>query len=294
MRKLIPENLRDNNGRLVTPHVNTDGGSDVRAPLPAVSTPKDAAIAMIVKVLRDNFAGKIVMECRNYLEDCRESTLVMVSEAIRGLDSTVKLQVISMAARKKHEDFLRTVATSASAWSPLASSLTASDGEIPFGPLSDLDREMFALYKDMFTPDPLTDHAAVRFARMDFGIEEENSESFVLELLGSKLRLSAHHSTNRAYYRDLELLDADREGVAVILPELLKINSSMDVRDKYGNVVITPLTAGEVMAVVGLSREYPGRIKETTEFITERKAFDEQVVREFLAAERTPLTRGVL
>ena len=287
----------DRNGRIVTRHVKPDTGSGSKAlntPPPALLSQREMNIGLLLTPLTERASNSQVAAYRYFLNGCSESTLESAANAVMNGDDVIEAQVIAEVIRKRDEDFLLSVAASYPHWAAMAESFAGEDNEIPGNDLQNFAHDLFGVQRNMFMDNASYSSSDLYPSKPSPLDHDELAESFGLEFFGRQLMLASHSRTIRDYYRKLDLLSQDMSGVAATLPKLMEMNESKAVMNKHGKAVARPLTADEVMTIVGLSREYPGSIDGITAFVCERKSFDESAVREFLTSDQTPLTRGIL
>jgi len=298
MHNLTPEKRLDKNGRLVTKHVKTNTGSSLsNMSVPAPSLPVDPRaknIAMIVEPLRAHSTRVGLAQFSMYLESCQSQTLEAAAEAISSNSEAFVSQVVSEATRKRNEGFLLLVASSANVWTAVASWKADGDGTLSEGAVSDVTNTMWDVYKKMTPYDDMYTLYASLSSRdaEDFNVEE-SIESFKLEYLGDRLGIGYHTRMNRDYYRKLELLSNDLDGVGEAMHMLLEINKSLYVLED-GHSVDTVLTSEQVMSIVGLSKKYPERIGSLVDFIKKRNSYDGDAAEAFLKADAASLSSGIL
>lgn len=296
MSNLIPEKRMDKNGRLVTKHVKPGTApvlGNMTVPAPSLPDPRSTHIAAILEPTRSTVTRSGLQHLTKYLEACQSSTLAAAAEAVGSSDEPLVGQVISDAVYKRNEGFLLLVASSKRAWSPVASSRSES-GELSEGELSHFSSTLWGVYTGM-TPYETHDLYASLGSRDAKNFDAEDSiESFTMEFLGKKLDLDLHSHTSRGYYRSLEVLSADLDGVSDAMPLLMKMNRKLYTMDRDGNEVGQSLTSDQVMSVVRLSKRYPERAKSLIEFVRQRNTFDEGPAEEFLKSSATSLSSGLL
>lgn len=296
MSNLIPEKRMDKNGRLVTKHVKTGTSptlGSMTVPAPSLPDPRSAHIATILEPMGKMFTRNGLQHLTKYLESCQSSTLAATAGALESAEEAFAGQVISEAVRKRNEGFLLLVASSKRAWSPVAAE-QSEEGELREGVLDHFSSTLWSIYTGM-TPYEAHDLYASLDSSDAANFDAEDSiESFTLEFLGKKLDLDLHSHTSRAYYRSLEALNADLDGVSDAMPMLLKMNRKLYTMDRDGNEVGQSLTSDQVMSVVRLSKKYPERADSLLEFVRQRNSFDEAPAEEFLKSPATSLSSGLL
>lgn len=286
----------DKNGRLVTKHVKPGTAptlGSMTVPAPSLQDPRSAHIAAILEPVRNGFNRVGLQYLTKYLGTCQSSTLAAAAEAVRSSDELFTAQVISDAVRQRNEGFLLLVASSKRAWSPVASS-RSENGELSEGDLSHLSATLWSTYTGMTRHETHDLYASLDSSDARDFDPEESVETFTMEYLGKTLDLDHHSRSSRAYYRSLEALSADLDGVSDAMPLLMKINKNLFTIDRDGYEVGQSLTSDKVMSIVKLSKKYPENADNLIEFVRQRNSFDEAPAEEFLKSSATSLSSGLL
>lgn len=298
MSNLIPEKRVDKNGRLVTKHIKAgDAAGTNMSSVPAPSLPenqRERQVSLIAEPLRKERNKGTFSSCSKLLRTYQDTTLSAASYEIEN-GTPFASEIIAKAVVKRNEGFLLLVASSSRVWSGVVESrLNKETGSLDDTIAHSIVGKMWDAYEDMTDNDTTVlyetlDHVAAE----DFS-PEESIETFQLEYLGKVLELDIHTRTKRDYYRNIEKLGEDIEGVGAAMPVLMGINKGLILMDRDGYDVSTSLKSDQVMSVVQLSKTYPERMSSLVDFIKQRHTYDDDAVREFLETDATALSSGIL
>lgn len=286
MSNLIPEKRMDKNGKLVTKHVKAghtgdNGGRSVPAPSLTQNRRRDQIHALVRSI---SFTS--IRQYETFLTDCRDSTLDTLT-AITAHPNGKYSTMVGNAILRKNEGFLALLGASQETWGSVLESTS----------MGDLDRISNILWTTYTELDPYGDHS--RYAHLDRSRAEDFDqegllEAFRPEFLGSMLELNFHSPIKYAYHKSLVRIENEMDEVTEIMPLLLKINSKLSVIDKYGDETRDSLTVDQVLAVVQMKKDYPDRVSLLEDFAKQRRSFDEEAARAFLATEAIALGSGIL
>lgn len=293
----MPEKRVDKNGRLVTKHVKNGavtGANMTSVPAPSLSASKRTPphLALLAPV-RDIISQSGFKMCSKLLKEYDESTLAAATDAVDN-EKPFTSEIIGLAAVKANEGFLLMVASSSRVWSSIAEYKMGDSENLKSADASSMIGKMWDAYSSMTTHDTTRLYSKLSSLSAEDFNPEESIESFRMEYLGQQLELDTHTRTKREYYRSVETLNNDIDGVIDALPILMSINKNLIVMDQNGYEVGNTLNADQVMSVVQMSKDYPERIASLVGFIEQRHTFDETAVREFLGTDASALSNGVL
>jgi hypothetical protein len=297
MSNLTPEKRVDKNGRLVTKHVKTGAvpGANMSS-VPAPSLPetkrKSDPLALLAPV-RGVLSQSGIKACSKFLRECKDSTRAVATDAVDDKKPFTS-EIMGLAVTKVNEGFLLVVASSSREWSSIAKYKMGDSEYLKSGEASNMIGKMWDAYSAMTTYNTTNLYRTLSHEAAEDFNPEESIESFRMEYLGQQLELDTHTRTKREYYRSVETLNNDIDGVIDAMPILMGINKNLVVTDQYGYEVGNSLNAEQIMSVVQMSKDYPERIDSLVGFIKQRHTYDEDAVREFLETDATALSSGIL